>query len=169
MALLFEKDACKERHYKQNNHHPDARAVNTLLCSHHFSHVDADEENGNATPKDFNVPHSLMNRRDILHENAPHNHDNGEPTVNGMSADKLHVSRCKAIQHHDCRDIPERKFIVEPEAPVDSDVTNQVEPCHEVAAMKARNVVEAGHNQPCGIDAQIAFGEEMSGRRLLHP
>ena len=98
VPVLLQKDTGKERHHKHNDDHPDARSVNTSLTSHHFSHVDADEKNRNTAPKYLDMAHGLVNWRDILHQDTPQNHHNREPTIHGMPANKLHISRGKTVK-----------------------------------------------------------------------
>lgn len=102
-----------------------------------------------------------MYRRDVLHEDAPHDHDHHEPFVYRMAADEFHVRRCEDIQHHGGRDVPEGAFVTNPEVPVDEDVAECLPYpserwCEAVDGEVAGYVVEAGYDEPCGIDADEA-------------
>ena len=169
MPNLLQKDARCERHDEHNKNHPDACTVYGLALSHHLAHVNAYKEDGHTAPEYLQMAHSVMDRRHPLHQNAPHNHDDREPAINRMSPDQLHIRRCKKVKHHGSGNIPERKFVVKPEVPVDGDVASEVDPRHEAAAMNARNLIQTGYDNPRRVYAEITMTEEPAPVGMLHP
>ena len=169
MSFLFEEDARGERHPKHDPYHPDAGAVEALPLSYHLAHVDADEEDWHAAPENLQMAYGMVDGSDILHKDAPHDHDHRQPAIDGVALDKLHVAWCKEIEHHGGGNVPEVQLVVKPEIPVDADVAHEVDPCPEVSSLKTRNVEQAGYDEPGGIDAQITAHEEVAHVRILGP
>ena len=128
MLFLFEKDAGSQCHGEHEEYHPYTRAVDGLFSAHHLAHIDTDKEDRYAAPEYLNVAHKVVNGGYPLHDNTPHDHGDGQPSVNGMATDKFHVGRRPQIKHHNGRNVPESKLIVKPEVPVDRDVAYQIYP-----------------------------------------
>lgn len=169
MPNLLQKYARCERHDEHNKNHPDACTVYGLALSHHLAHVNAYKEDGHTAPEYLQMSHSVMDWRHPLHQNTPHNHDDRKPAINRMAPDQLHIRRCKKVKHHGSGNIPERKFVVKPEVPVDGDVASEVNPRHEATAMEARNIIQTGYDNPRRVYAEITTAEEPAPVGMLHP
>ena len=126
MAHLLQKHARRKGHAKHDQYHPDGGAVQRLLLLHRLASVEADEVDGHATPEDFQVAHRLVDGRDILHEDAPHDHHDRQPSVDGVPDDEAQIGWREEVEHHRGGDIPEGQFVVDPEVPVDGDVADEV-------------------------------------------
>ena len=98
------------------------------------------------------MAHSLMYWHHPLHDDTPADHQHGQPAEYGMPRYELHIERCPEVEHHDGWHIPERQFVVQPEAPVDGDIQEQVE---VVASLKveALQIVDRRHYEPCREEA----------------
>ncbi len=166
---LFQEDAGQQGHQKHNPYHPDTRAVECVLSAYHLPHVDADEEDGHATPEYLQVSHGLVDGGDIFREDAPHDHHHGQPLVDGMPLDEFHVGRGEEVEHHGGRDVPEVELVVQPEPPVDGDFPEEVYPAPGASTVEAGNIEEAGDDDPGGIDAQVTADEEAFDIGILHP
>ena len=116
-----------------------------------------------------NMSYGMMDGRNVLYLDAPHNHHHRQPSVDRMPFDEFHVGWGKEIEHHRGRNIPEVKLVVQPESPVDGYLAQEIAPIPGASAVKARNIEETSDDEPGGIDAQIAADEEMPCRRSLHP
>ena len=169
MFHLFQEDACKERHQEHQPYHPDACPIERVLLSHHLTHVDADEEDGHSAPEDLQMSYGLVDRCDVLHKNAPHNHDYGQPTVDGVSLDEFHIARSEEVEHHRGWDIPEVELVMQPEPPVDGDFSEEVDPIPSASAMETRDIEKAGYDEPRWINAEITADKEPLGVWVLHP
>ena len=169
VLLLFQEDACKQRHQEHQPYHPDAGTIKRLLLAYHLAHVDADEEDRYSAPENFQMTYSLMNRCDVLHQDAPHDHHHRQPFVDGVALDEFHIGWGEEIEHHGGWDVPEGKLVVSPEIPVDGNLAYQVDPRLEVSSLESGDVVETGDDKPCRVDTQVTADEEMLGRRILHP
>ena len=169
MLLLFQEDASQERHQEHNPNHPDGGSIERLLLSHHLPHVDADEEDRHATPKYLQVTNGMVDRRNVLHEDAPHNHHHGQPSIYGVALDEFHIAWGEEIEHHRGWDVPEVEFIVQPETPVDGNLAKEIHPVPCASAVETRNIEKAGDDEPRRIDAQVSADEKMLDGRILHP
>lgn len=167
--LLLQEDACHQGHQEHEPYHPYRCAIQRLFLSHHLSHVDADEEDRYTTPEYLKMSYGMMDGRNVLHQDAPHNHHHRQPSVDRMPFDEFHVGWGKEIEHHRGRNIPEVKLVVQPEPPVNGYLAQEIDPIPGASAVKARNIEETSDDEPGGIDAQIAADEEMPCRRSLHP
>ncbi len=117
VLLLFQEDAREQRHQEHQPYHPDAGTIKRLLLAHHLAHVDADEEDRYSAPEDLQMSYCLMNRGDVLYQDAPHNHHHRQPSVDRMALDEFHIGWGKEIEHHRGWDVPEGKLVVQPEIP----------------------------------------------------
>ena len=144
MLHLFQEDAGEQCHQKHQPNHPDARPIESVLSPYHLSHVDADEEDGHSAPKDFQMSYGLMDRGDILYEDAPHHHHHWQPMVDGMSFDEFHIGWGEEVEHHCGRDIPEVEFVMQPETPVDGNLSEEVDPSPDISTLETGDVEEAG-------------------------
>lgn len=171
VAHLFEIEACAEGHGEGEKQQTDRRAGQRGLLLDILSHVDADEEDGHATPEDLEMSHGMVYGQHPLHHDAPHNHEQRQPTIHGPSRDELHVSWCEGVKHHYGWHIPEGQLIMQPEVPVDEDVAKHVDYAVAVASVVeiVGHIIEACHQQPHGVDAQVTAFEEMCERRILRP
>ena len=169
VLLLFQEDACEQRHQEHQPYHAAAGTIKRLLLANHLTHIDADEEDRYSAPEDFQMAYSLMNRCDVLHQDAPHNHHHRQPFVDGVALDEFHIGWGEEIEHHGGWDVPEGKLVVSPEIPVDGNLAYQVDPRLEVSSPESGNVVETGDDEPRRVDTQVTADEEMLGRRILHP
>ena len=122
------------------------------------------------------MPYSFMDWCDVLYKDTPHDHSHRQPAVDGVADDKVHVKRTGDIEEHDCRDVPEGQFIMQPEIPVDRDVADEVDDAGTVSAMSydadskvIGNIIQGGHNNPCRIDAQETTLEEVAQGRSSRP
>lgn len=82
-----------------------------------------------------------------------------------MLAEEHHIGWGEKVKCHDGRDVPEGQFIISPEVPVDGELSDQVDP----VAGKSWNVIQAGDDQPCWIDADETPPVEPLDMRRLHP
>ena len=89
-----------------------------------------------------------MDRSNVLHQDAPHHHDHGQPTVDRMAPDEFHIAWSKEIEHHRGRNVPEVQLIVQPETPVDGNLSEEINPVPRTSAMKTGYVEEAGDDEP---------------------
>ena len=110
-----------------------------------------------------------MDRGDILYEDAPHHHHHWQPTVDGMSLDEFHIARSEEVEHHRGWDIPEVEFVMQPEPPVDGNLSEEVDPSPGISSVETGDVEEAGDDEPSGIDAEVATDEESLCIGILHP
>ena len=101
MLLLFQEDARQQRHQEHEPYHPYRSAVERLFLSDHLTHVDADEEDRHAAPKNLQMSYSLMYRGDILYQNAPHNHHHRHILSNVSRIVPLYVGFEKSLSLDD--------------------------------------------------------------------
>lgn len=120
MPHLLQEKARGESHYEHEDQHPHALTVDGPFLPHHLSHIDTDKEDRHTTPEDLDMAYGMMDGGDPFNKNAPHDHHYGQPAIDRMPLDELHVRRGKEVKHHDSRDVPEVKLVVQPEAPVGS-------------------------------------------------
>jgi hypothetical protein len=123
MSLLFQIDARTEGHQKDNDEHPYGLTVNRAFLLDILSHVDADEEDGNPTPEDFQVTYGLVDGDYPLHHDAPNDGYQRCPPIERVLDDEFHVEWRNGIEHHDGWYVPEMQFAIEPEIPIDEDVS----------------------------------------------
>ena len=143
VAHLLEIDAGGKCHQPYCQQHPHGAAVKLPFLLHQLSHVDADEEDRHAAPENFQMTDSFMNRHHPLHHHAPDDHAQGQPAVDRMTLDELHIGWSEGVEHHNGRNVPEGELIMEPEIPVYGDVKDEV---HPTVAIEAGYIVEAGHD-----------------------
>ena len=160
---VFERDAGIGGEGKEQQDEPERRTLVAPTLTDRLPHVDADEEDGDAAPKDFDMADGMMERCHILHHHTEHHRHHGKPAPQLLATDEVHVGRGKRVHHHDGGDEPELPGITLPETPVDADVGHQLP---QVGALTAvghvvGEVEIARHQQPDGIDAQVAAQEEM--------
>ena len=112
-----------------------------------------------------------MDGGDILHEDAPHDHHDGQPAVDGMPDDEAQIGWREEVEHHRGGDIPEGQFVVEPEVPVDGDVAYEVDnAAREATRPKIVGQIErCSNDKPCGHYAQQATAVEAAHVGCLHP
>ena len=110
-----------------------------------------------------------MDRGDILYEDAPHHHHHWQPTVDGVSLDEFHIARSEEVEHHRSWDIPEVELVMQPEPPVDGNLSEEVDPSPGVSSVETGDVEEAGDDEPSGIDAEVATDEKSFRIGILHP
>ena len=96
-------------------------------------------------------------------------HHHRQPAVDRMALDEFHVGRGKEIEHHRGRNVPEVQLIVQPETPVDGNLSEEINPVPRTSAMKTGNVEEAGDDEPGRINAEITADEETLNVRILDP
>ncbi len=135
VPYLLEEDARSQCHDEHEDNHPYRSAVHGLLPLYGCTEIDADEVDGHTAPEYFQMPYSLMDGRNVLYENTPHNHHNGQPAVDRVAYDENHIGRCEEVKHHRGRYIPEGQLVVEPKVPVDGDVPDKVGDVFAVSAM----------------------------------
>lgn len=123
MFHLLKIDTCAKCHQEDEYDYPPCLSVKGLSIHDPFPHIDADEEDGDAAPEYFQVPYSLIDRCHPLHHHAPYDCHHGQPTIERILLDEFHVKGSDGVEHHDGRDIPEMEFTIEPEVPIDKDVT----------------------------------------------
>ena len=169
MFHLLQENAGEKRHQKHDPDHPDACSVERILAANHLAHVDSDEEYRYTAPENLQMTNCLMDRSNVLHQDAPHHHDHGQPTVDRMAPDEFHIAWSKEIEHHRGRNVPEVQLIVQPETPVDGNLSEEINPVPRTSAMKTGNVEEAGDDEPGRINAEITADEETLNVRILDP
>ena len=91
MSHLFEPDTGGSGHQEGDDCKRAACWFDTSILAYQFADVDADEKDGHTAPEDLDMAYGLMNGNDPLHNAAPTDHQDGEPAVNGMPLDELHV------------------------------------------------------------------------------
>ena len=89
--LLLQEDACHQGHQEHEPYHPYRCAIQRLFLSHHLSHVNADEEDRYTTPEYLKMSYGMMDGRNVLYQDTPHNHHHRQPSVDRMPFDEFHV------------------------------------------------------------------------------
>ena|SRR5574344_948898 len=119
------------------------------------STVDADEEDGYATPKYLDMTYCMIKYGYILYQNTQQNECKRQKPISGLSADESHVIRCEHIHHEYGGDKPEFPGIALPETPTYEDVGDGI-----AQSMGEPGVMDIGidieiscHTKPDGIDA----------------
>ena len=175
--VVLKLDAHPQRQTEGDEQQPHSRWLYRLLLLHQFAAVDTDEEDGYAAPEYLDMSHRVVYRGHILHHHGPHHRHDGHPSVDGMAAYQLHIERGKHIHRHDRRDEPEGPVVDAPEAPVHQDVRHEmphvgtlravpigsrgiVELSEQVGAEEVGDIIQAGDDDPRGIDAQQALAVE---------
>ena len=126
MPHLLQPDTGRSRHQEGYQHQPSARRLHPAIAPDKLATVDAYKEYRYATPEDLYMANCLMHRHYPLHDDTPADHQHRQPAIRRIAADELHIKRRPEVEHHDGRHIPEGKFVVEPEAPIDGDVEQEV-------------------------------------------
>ena len=168
MSNLLQIKTRAECSKEQEQNHPDACSINLSLTPNQLATVDAYKENRYATPENLNMPQSLMQRNNPLHPDAPQNHQYRHPAINRMFLYQSHIWWGPEVKHHDGWDVPEGKFIVQPEVPVDGDVAYQVD-IIALSPVESSHIVNRSHYQPSWIDAKKASLIELPHRRIFYP
>ena len=91
MSNLLQIETGTECSDEQYQHHPDASTIYLCLSPYQLATIDANKEYWYATPEYLDMSHSLMQRYNPLHPDAPQNHYYRQPTINRMFLNQLHI------------------------------------------------------------------------------
>ena len=86
-----------------------------------------------------------------------------------MPRHKSYIARREKVEHHRGGDVPKGELVVQPKIPVDENVAQEIDRGPNIVSPFEidRNVIKTSHDQPSGIDAQIATAEKSPKSRPL--
>ena len=165
----LEIDTHPRTEHKRQHHGNPTLGFGSATLLYPSSDIDSDEEYGNAAYKDFYVAQTEVKAVVVAHQHTKQHCHYRQPTPRSRTADKCHISRGNGVECHNGWYVPEMELVIDcPEVVVEQNVENGVGQ-RLLAFNEEGYEIEAGYEEPSGIDTDIASPVKLFETGILCP